>query len=60
MSKSVLVVDDSDMIRRLIIKSLRACSNDIQVYEACDGLEAMDKFNSATIDLIVTDWNIKP
>ena len=58
MSKSVLVVDDSDMMRRLIIKSLRACKADIQVHEAKDGLDAMDKFSNATIDLVVTDWNM--
>ena len=58
MGKSVLVVDDSDMMRRLIIKNLKSCSGDITVHEARDGLHALDKFKDETIDLIVTDWNM--
>ena len=58
MSKTVLVVDDSDMMRRLVIKNLKTCKADITVHEARDGLHALDKFKDHQIDIIVTDWNM--
>ena len=58
MSKTVLVVDDSDMMRRLVIKNLKNCNGDITVHEARDGLHALDKFKDNQIDIIVTDWNM--
>ena len=56
--KSVLVVDDSDMMRKLIIKNLRNCCDGLQIHEARDRLHALDKFNEQDIDIIVTDWNM--
>lgn len=58
MGKSILVVDDSDMMRKLIIKNLKNCGEDLQIHEARDGIHGLDKFNENTIDIIVTDWNM--
>ena len=56
--KSILVVDDSDMMRKLIIKNLKNCCSTLTIHEARDGIHALDKFKETDIDLIVTDWNM--
>ena len=52
----VLVADDSGVMRKIIIRALNACGvNDI--VEACDGADAIAKFESS-VDLVMTDWNM--
>jgi two-component system chemotaxis response regulator CheY len=61
MSKTVLVVDDSAMMRKIIIKNLKECGFDVNVIEASDGKEALDKFASAgpgNVQLVLSDWNM--
>jgi two-component system, chemotaxis family, chemotaxis protein CheY len=55
--KSILVVDDSATMRRMVIASLRAVSN-IQCSEAGSGLEAIERLALAPVDLIVLDLNM--
>jgi two-component system chemotaxis response regulator CheY len=55
--KSILVVDDSATMRRMVIASLRAMSN-IQCSEAESGLEAIERLALAPVDLIVLDLNM--
>jgi two-component system, chemotaxis family, chemotaxis protein CheY len=51
----VLVVDDSNAMRKVVIRSLNACGvNDVS--EASDGIEAISKYNSDQFDMIITDW----
>lgn len=51
----VLVVDDSNAVRKVVIRSLYACGvND--VFEASNGIEAISKYNSGQFDMIITDW----
>ena len=58
MPKNVLVVDDSAMMRKIVIKNLRDCGFDVTVVEASDGKEGLDKFSAGGIDLILSDWNM--
>lgn len=61
MPKTVLVVDDSAMMRKIIIKNLRESGFDVTVIEASDGKEGLDKFQAtgaANIQLVLSDWNM--
>ena len=51
----VLVVDDSNAMRKVVIRSLTACGV-TEVSEASDGIEAITKYNSDQFDMIITDW----
>ena len=53
---SVLVVDDSDTIRKFVTFALRA--RDLRVVTARDGLEALEKFAADPTDLVITDLNM--
>ena len=54
----VLLVDDSGVMRKIIIRSL----NELwvkDIVEAGDGVEALQKFgDGAGFDLVLTDWNM--
>ncbi|MRS11954.1 MAG: response regulator [Actinobacteria bacterium] len=59
MALNVLVVDDSDVIRNMIIKTLRLA--DIPVgatFEAGNGKEALDIVDANWIDLVLADINM--
>jgi two-component system chemotaxis response regulator CheY len=55
--KSVLVVDDSATMRRMVMASLRSLP-DIQFREAASGLEAIEKLAVDAADLILLDLNM--
>ena len=52
----LLVVDDSVMMRRIIVNALQRIGYTDAV-EASDGREALAKFD-ASIEFIITDWNM--
>jgi two-component system chemotaxis response regulator CheY len=54
---SILVVDDSATMRRMVIASLRALA-DVQYNEASSGLEAIERLALAPVDLIILDLNM--
>ena len=54
---SILVVDDSATMRRMVIASLRALA-DIQCDQASTGLEAIERLALAPVDLIILDLNM--
>ena len=54
---SILVVDDSATMRRMVIASLRTLS-DMQFNEASSGLEAIERLALAPVDLIILDLNM--
>lgn len=58
MPKNVLVVDDSSMMRKIVIKNLKDCGFDVTVIEAKDGQEGLDRFTAGGIDLVLSDWNM--
>ncbi|PAB57019.1 response regulator transcription factor [Anaeromicrobium sediminis] len=53
MNKSVLIVEDEARILEITSDYFKA--NDFHVFEAIDGQEALDVFNSNKIDLVVLD-----
>jgi two-component system chemotaxis response regulator CheY len=58
MSKKILVVDDSAMMRKIIIKNMRDCGFAIDTVEAGDGVEAIKIFTAGGIEVVITDWNM--
>lgn len=58
MPKTVLVVDDSAMMRKIVIKNLKDCGYDVTIVEASDGKEGLDRFAAGGVDLVLTDWNM--
>jgi two-component system chemotaxis response regulator CheY len=56
MSATILIVDDSKMVRAMVRGALEKESH--QVFEACDGKDALGVLASVNPDLIVTDINM--
>lgn len=52
-----LVVDDSAMMRRMIIKALNGVGHD-DIKEASNGKEGLDSLAQGGIDVVLTDWNM--
>lgn len=56
MSATILIVDDSKMVRLMVREALEA--ERYQVVEASDGCEALRVLDGVTPDLVVTDINM--
>ena len=56
MSKSIISVDDSSTMRRMVSFTLKAAGYD--VIEASDGAEALNLLKSRTVDLVISDINM--
>ncbi len=54
-----LVVDDSGIMRKMVMRTLREAKlADFTFTEAADGIEALEKFDPKTIDMLFVDWNM--
>ncbi len=59
MNFNILVVDDSPVMRQMIIKMLRLCDLDInKVYEAGNGHEALEQLKENEVDILFLDVNM--
>jgi len=59
MSLNVLIVDDSAVMRAMVVKTLRATGLPIgDVYEAANGREGLDTLEKHWIDLVFADINM--
>jgi two-component system chemotaxis response regulator CheY len=58
MAKTVLVVDDSAMMRKIVTKNLRESGFDVAILEAADGQEGLSVFKKGGVDVILSDWNM--
>ena len=57
--KSCLVVDDSRIMRTLVMQSLTKTKlAEFTFVEAEDGADALAKFDPAKIDIVFADWNM--
>ena len=55
--RTILVVDDSPTMRRMIMASLRGL-DDVGFDQAASGLEAIERLALAPVDLVVLDLNM--
>jgi two-component system chemotaxis response regulator CheY len=59
MAVNVLVVDDSGVMRSMIVKTLRLSGLQLgEIYQAADGREGLDALGEHWIDLIIVDINM--
>jgi two-component system chemotaxis response regulator CheY len=59
MDSDVLVVDDSAAIRKILTRVLRQTGMSIgQIYEAGDGLEALELLKTRGVNLVLSDINM--
>lgn len=56
MTKKIMTVDDSASVRQMVSFTLREAGYD--VIEASDGQDALNKLNSNTVNMIITDLNM--
>lgn len=56
MTKTILAVDDSDSLRKMVVFSLEQAG--YQVVQAVDGLDGLEKAKEKTVDLVLTDHNM--
>jgi len=56
---SVLIVDDSSVMRKIVERSLRQAGLQIkEVFEASNGVEALARMQQTRVDLILSDINM--
>lgn len=53
----ILVVDDSRVMRGLVVRTLKAAGYD-DLTEACSGAQALDLVRAGPFDFVLTDWNM--
>ena len=59
MGKNVLLVDDSSTMRKIIGRSLRQAGIEFDnIYEAADGVEALELLESEQVDIVLSDINM--
>lgn len=59
MSKKVLIIDDSNTMRKIVSRSLRQAGLDCDVIlEAADGAEALALLEKEKVDIILSDINM--
>ena len=59
MGKTVLIVDDSNTMRKIVSRSLRQAGIDFsEILEAADGQEALNVLVNNTVDVVLSDINM--
>ncbi|MFP4107004.1 MAG: response regulator [Phycisphaerae bacterium] len=59
MEISALIVDDSGIMRKMVMRALRETDLANFVFtEAQDGVDALEKFDPEKINMIFVDWNM--
>lgn len=59
MGKSVLIVDDSNTMRKIVSRSLRQAGIDFDpILEAADGQEALNVLAENKVDIVLSDINM--
>jgi two-component system, chemotaxis family, chemotaxis protein CheY len=59
MAINLLIVDDSSVMRNMIIKALRMSGIDLcAIHQASNGKEGLDRLNEHSIDLAIIDINM--
>lgn len=59
MGMKVLLIDDSGLMRKLILRSLRQADIGVtETFEAANGQEGLDALKANKPDVVLCDWNM--
>lgn len=59
MSKSLLIVDDSATMRKIVLRTVKMSGLEFdRTEEAGNGIEALEKLNAAPVDIMLCDINM--
>lgn len=59
MGNNVLLVDDSSTMRKIVGRSLRQAGIEFDnIFEAADGLQALEMLEKESVDLVLSDINM--
>lgn len=59
MALNILILDDSEMMRKRIARALRQSGLDTSVAaEAENGIKGLEALTSQSVDLVLCDWNM--
>ncbi len=59
MAKSLMIVDDSATMRKIIMRTMRASGMEFDdIQEAANGKEAVEKLSAAPVDVVLCDINM--
>lgn len=59
MAYNVLIVDDSSVLRKVIIRTINMSGFDVgEIYQAENGADALEKLEANWVDLILADINM--
>jgi two-component system chemotaxis response regulator CheY len=59
MEITAMVIDDSGIMRKMVMRSLTEAQIAVFTYiEACDGQDALQKFDPNKVEMIFVDWNM--
>ncbi len=59
MPKKILIIDDSNTMRKIVTRSLRQAGIDVgEILEAGDGVEALALLDGQKVDLVLSDINM--
>lgn len=59
MGKTVLIVDDSNTMRKIVSRALRQAGIEFdEILEAADGQEALDVLGANSVDVVLSDINM--
>ena len=56
--KSILIIDDDELILSVLAQGLRSCMSECNIFTAENGKEAVKILDTVAVDLIVTDLNM--
>lgn len=59
MKPDILIVDDSAVVRKLVLRALHQLDLPLgEIFEACDGAEALDRLRNRQVRLVLSDINM--
>ena len=59
MTKNILLVDDSSVMRKIVARAIRQTGLEVDIVaEAANGKEALTALESNSVDLVFCDWNM--
>ncbi len=59
MNIKAMVIDDSGIMRKMVMRSLNECElADFEFVEGVDGADALEKFDPDEIEMLFVDWNM--